>query len=382
MTWETPEEFDLLVKGVRQFVQRELEPAAEAIGRDGKVPERLLTELRRAGYFGLTIPSQYGGAGLGVIAYCLVQEELAQTHSCFGTLIAGNNGIGSHALLHFGTEEQKSTYVPALARGDVISAFALTEPNAGSDAEAIETTARRTGDAFVLNGRKHFISRATVADLFTVMAVTDPSARPRRKGITAFLLERGTPGFTVGPAHRTMGSDVVPAGELIFDECCIPATNVIGEVGEGFRVAMSTLSEGRLNVAAKCIGTARRLLEMSVAYSRQRSQFGRPIGENQAIQGMLADSVTEISAGRALLYETARRLERGADTRRDSAMVKLFCSELAGRVADRAVQIHGGMGYMQELPIERMYREVRLWRIVEGTSEIQRLIIARDLLKE
>lgn len=373
--------FDLLVKSVRAFVQRVLEPAVDAIEREGTIPEEALHGLREAGYFGLTIPAQYGGSGLGVVAYCLVQEELAQTHSCFGTLIAGNNGIGSHALLHFGTEAQKARYLPALASGRIVSAFALTERGAGSDAEAIEATARPLGDSFVLNGRKHFISRATVADLFTVLAVTDPRACPRRKGITAFLVERGTPGFTVGPAHRTMGSDIVPAGELIFEDCRVPAANVIGEVGGGFRVAMSTLAEGRLNVAAKCVGAARRLLELGVAHARQRVQFGRPIGHNQAVQWMLADSATELAAGRALLYETARRLEAGADVRHESAMVKLFCSEMAGRVADRVLQVHGGMGYMRELPVERMYREVRLWRIVEGTSEIQRLIIARHLLE-
>ncbi|MBI4589858.1 MAG: acyl-CoA dehydrogenase family protein [Candidatus Rokubacteria bacterium] len=382
MKAEVPEEFELLVKSVRQFVQRELEPAAEVVEREGRVPEEAVAKLRGAGYFGLTIPARYGGTGLGVLPYCLVQEELAQTHSCFGTLIAGNNGIGSHALVHFGTEEQKAKYLPALARGEVISAFALSEPNAGSDAEGIETTAHPLDGGFMLNGRKHFISRATVADLFTVMAVTDRAARPKRKGITAFLVERGTPGFTIGPAHRTMGSDVVPAGEVTFDECRIPASNVIGEVGGGFAVAMSTLAEGRLNVAAKCVGTARRLLDLSVRYSKERVQFGRPICQNQAIQWMLADSATEIAAGRALLYSVASCLERGEDVRRESSMVKLFCSEMVGRVADRAVQIHGGMGYMSELPVERMYREVRLWRIVEGTSEIQRLIVARSLLEE
>lgn len=382
MRVEVPEEFELLVKSMRQFLQRELDPAAEAVEREGKVPESVVAKLREGGYFGLTIPTQYGGSGLGVVAYCLVQEELAQTHSSFGTLIAGNNGIGSHALVRFGTEEQKATYLPRLASGELVSAFALSEPNAGSDAEAIETTATPRDGGFVLNGRKHFISRATVAGLFTVMAVTDRGAKPRRRGLTTFLVERGTPGFNVGPAHRTMGSDVIPAGELTFEDCRVPASNVVGEVNGGFRVAMSTLAEGRVNVAAKCVGAARRLLDLSVAYSKERVQFGRPICQNQAIQWMLADSATEIAAGRALLYATAASLDRGESVRREASMVKLFCSEMVGRVADRALQIHGGMGYMRELPIERMYREVRLWRIVEGTSEIQRLMIATDLLGE
>ncbi|MBI2527531.1 MAG: acyl-CoA dehydrogenase family protein [Candidatus Rokubacteria bacterium] len=382
MRWEIPDEFELLVSSVRQFVQRELEPAVGSIERTGEIPERVIEMLRKGGYFGLTIPVEYGGAGLGVVPYCLLQEEMGQTHSAFGTLIAGNNGIGGHALVHFGTEEQKARYLRPMARGELIAAFANSEPPAGSDAEAIETSAAAVDGGFVLNGRKHFISRATVAGLFTVMAVTDRTATPRRKGITAFLVERGTPGFVIGPPHRTMGTDVVPAGELVFEDCRIPAANVIGKVGGGFAVAMSTLAQGRLNVAAKCVGTARRLLEMSVAYAKERVQFGRPIGRNQGIQWMLADSATEMAAGRALLYSVARELEQGRDVRRDASMVKLFCAEMVGRVADRAVQIHGGMGYMSELPIERMYREVRLWRIVEGTSEIQRVIIARGLLEE
>jgi acyl-CoA dehydrogenase len=382
MNWDVPPEHELLVKSVRQFVQRELEPVAETVARDGAIPAGVLDKLRAAGYFGLTIPVEHGGAGLGVVAYCLVQEELAATHSCFGTLIAGNNGIGAHGLVNFGTPAQKARYLPALARGETIAAFALSEPGAGSDAEAIETAATPRGDGFVLNGRKHFISRATVADVFTVLAVTDRTARPRRRGITAFVIERGTPGFTIGPAHQTMGPDVVPAGELTFEDCVVPASAVLGQPGDGFAVAMSTLGQGRLNVAAKCVGTARRLLDLAVIHARQRVQFGRPIGRNQGVQWLLADSATELAAGRALLYAAAHRLEGGADVRRETSMVKLFCSEMAGRVADRALQVHGGMGYMRELPIERMYREVRLWRIVEGTSEIQRAIIARGLLEE
>jgi acyl-CoA dehydrogenase len=295
--------------------------------------------------------------------------------------VGTNNGIGSLGILFDGTEEQKRAYLPKLAGGEWTGAFALTEPNAGSDAAAIESTAVRQGEVFILNGRKQWITNADVAEVFTVMAVTDRDKRARG-GITAFLVHRDTPGLTITRPHATMGFRGSHVCDLIFEDARVPAGNVLGKVGDGFKVAMKVLERGRLTMGAVCVGAAQRLLELSVAHAKQRVQFGKPIAEQQAIQFMLADTATEIYACRSMLHQTAWRMDRGERPTKEVAMVKLHCSEMVGRAADRAVQIHGGMGYMRDYPVERYYRDVRLIRIYEGTSEIQRLIIAREVLKE
>jgi acyl-CoA dehydrogenase len=286
-------------------------------------------------------------------------------------------------ILFDGTKEQKEKYLPKIACGEWTAAFALTEPEAGSDAANIKTTAELNGDHYLLNGRKQFITNGDCAHLFTTLAVTDKT-KGSRGGITAFIVENDMPGFSVGKVEKKMGLNGSFVSELLFDNCVVPKENVIGGeamVGQGFKTAMRVLDKGRLAMGACAVGASQKLLDMSVDYAKQRVQFGKPIGEFQLIQGMLADMATELYAGRQMLYHAACLRDQGKSISREAAMVKLFCTEMACRVADKAVQIHGGMGYMKELPVEMFYRDLRLYRIFEGTSEIQRIVIARDLLK-
>lgn len=366
---------------VRNFVAKELIPIEQKIEEKAEIPQNVIDKMKKLGYFGITIPQEYGGMGLGTLGYCLVLEEIGKANSSVRSLISVNNSIGSKAILFDGTEEQKKKYLSLLASGEKIAAFGLTEPNAGSDAAAIETTAVLDGDSYVLNGTKHFITNGPIADVFTVMALTDREKRGRG-GITAFIVEKGTPGFRVGQIHDAMGARGAHQSELIFEDCRVPVGNVIGKVGEGFSIAMKTLDDGRLTIAAACVGTAQRLLDLCADYANQRVQFGKPIASRQAIQWMIADMATELYAARSMLYDAAARSDRKERITKEASMVKLFCSEMACRAADKAVQIYGGMGWMRETPVERIYRDVRIMRIVEGTSEIQRIIISRELLKK
>ena len=377
---ELPADVELLRAQTRRLVDRELRPRTLEIERDKRIPDELVTQLRSLGYFGLTIPEAFGGLGLSTLAHLVVQEELGRAHAAFNMLISGNNGIGVMGIVLGGSDAQKQRWLPRLASGEWIAAFALTEPNAGSDAQAIETRAVRDGDRFVLNGVKHYISRGDIAHLVTVFALTDASARGRG-GITAFVVEKGMPGFRVARIQESMGSDVVKQAELVFEDCSVPVDNVIGEVGQGFATAMRILDLGRLSLAARCLGTMEELLELSVNHARNRAQFGKPLAEQPAIQHMLADTATEIAMLRPALHAAARRRDSGEAVTHDAAMLKLFASEALGRAADRAVQIHGGMGFMRDCVVEGIYREARMMRIVEGTSEIQRMLIARGVLE-
>jgi acyl-CoA dehydrogenase len=376
-----PPDVELLRTETRRLVDRELKPRTLEIERERRVPEALVAKLREFGYFGLTIPEKYGGLGVSALAHLVVQEELGRAHAAFNMLISGNNGIGVMGLILDGTEEQKQRWLPRLASGEWIAAFALTEPGAGSDAQAIETRAVRDGSRWILNGTKHYISRGDIADLTTVFALTDPSTVTRaRGGITAFVVEKGTPGFRVARIQESMGSDVVKQAELVFSDCALDDAHVIGEVGQGFATAMRVLDLGRLSLAARCLGTMEELLAVSAEHARNRVQFGKPIAEQQAIQHMLADTAVDIALTRPALYAAARRRDAGERVSHEAAMLKLFASEALGRAADRAVQIHGGMGFMRDCVVEGIYREARMMRIVEGTSEIQRLLIARGVL--
>jgi acyl-CoA dehydrogenase len=377
---QLPVDVDLLQKQTRRLVDRELRPRTLEIERERRIPEELVAKLRELGYFGLTIPERYGGLGLSTLAHLVVQEELGRAHAAFNMLISGNNGIGVMGLVLVGSEAQKERWLPRLASGEWIAAFALTEPNAGSDAQAIETRAVRDGDRFLLNGTKHYISRGDIADLVTVFALTDVAARGRG-GITAFVVEKGTPGFRVARIQDSMGSDVIKQAELVFEDCAVPADQVVGEIGQGFATAMRILDLGRLSLAARCLGTMEELLSLSVAHARNRVQFGKPIAEQQAIQHMLADTATDIALLRPALYAAAARRDASEAVTHDAAMLKLYASEALGRAADRAVQIHGGMGFMRDCVVEGIYREARMMRIVEGTSEIQRMLIARGVLE-
>jgi len=379
---ELPRELEAVRKTVRDFVQRELEPIAEEIDRTGEVPPRLRPLLARNGYLGMRIPEEYGGAEISLFAYCLTMEEFSRSHRVFTIVSGESSGLTPMAIVRHGTEEQKRKYLPGLANGTISTAFALTEPSAGSDAAAIQTRAVPDRGGFVLNGTKHFINGGHEADFVMVMAVTDPEKRARG-GITSFLVDQGTPGFSVTRVETTIGSEAIKLAELSFEDCWVPESAVLGNVGDGFKFAMESLAQGRMSVSCACIGTADRLLEMMVSHAKSRYTFGKPLAERQAIQWMIADSAVELTAARAMTYETLRQIEAGKEKSSvGPGMCKLFCSEMVGRVADRAVQIHGGMGVIRGFPVERFYRDIRHYRVGEGTSEMQRHIISRSLLKD
>jgi acyl-CoA dehydrogenase len=379
MDLELPEEAQLLRDNIRRFADQELIPINAEVERTKKIPDGIIDQMKAMGLFGILTPEEYGGMGMTTVASCVIQEELARANLCYPLTISGNIGIGTMGILHFGNEEQKRKYLPGMASGELMSCFALTEPNAGSDASAIEAKAKKKGDKYVINGMKHFITRGDISDVFTVVAVTDKSKK--REGMSAFIVEKGAPGFSIGKIQSSMGSDICRQCELVFEDCEVPAENLLGEEGQGFQIAMRVLEEGRLSQGARCVGIARHLIELCSEYSQQRVQFGRTISQFQAIQWMLADMATELYAMKTMVYDAAWRLDQGDRNRVRAGMVKLFCTETIGRIADRAVQILGGMGYMEEGPVEAIYREVRGLRIYEGTSEIQRLIISRDVLK-
>lgn len=381
MHYDLSDDHKMLREATRKFVQQELMPLNLQIEETKKIPEGARKKFAEMGYFGITIPAAYGGQELDYLSYLLIQEELAWAHDCWNYLHSGNNGIGAQGIVHFGTEAQKKKYLPPLARGEKIAAFAITEPNAGSDAQGIETTAVKKGDKWILNGRKHFITRGSIAETFTVMAANDRNKKSKG-GISAFIVEKGFPGFTIGRNQASMGTDVVPQSELIFEDCEVPAANLLGEEGYGFKIAMKVLNNGRLSIASRCLGQMKYVQAKATAYAKERVQFGQPISEFQMIQQMIADNEVDIQCAESLLYPTAWKLDRGENVNRETAICKLFASEAACRVADRAIQVHGGMGYMTETDIERVYRDARAARLYEGTSEIQRRIIARAALEE
>jgi acyl-CoA dehydrogenase len=384
MDFEIPENLRIMQDTIRRFVNQDLEPISQKVEEEDHMPEEIVQQMRELGLFGLSIPEEYGGLGIGTLGECLVYEELSKTNAAFRSRIGTSNGIGSMGILFDGTEEQKQKYLPRIASGEWTSCFALSEPEAGSDAGNIKMTADRDGDSFVLNGLKHFITNGDVADIATVIALTDKEKKTRG-GITAFVVEKGTPGFSVGTIERKMGLRGSHTCELIFDNCRVAVEQVIGGaplIGQGFKTAMSVLDKGRLTLGASALGAAQKLLDLSIEYAKQRVQFGKPIAQFQSVGNMLADMATEIYAARQMLYHAAWLRDQDKKVIREASMVKLFCTEMACRVVDNAVQIFGGMGYMKDFPVERFYRDLRLYRLYEGTSEIQRLVIARELTKD
>lgn len=371
---------DQLIDTVRRFVSERLRPLEAKVAEDDAMPGDIVEEMKGLGLFGLSIPEQYGGLDLSMEDECLVVVELGRTSPAFRSTFGTNVGIGSQALVMFGTEAQKEKYLPGIASGETITSFALTEPEAGSDSGAVQTRAVRDGDHYVINGAKRYITNAAKADLFTVMARTDPN-KPGGGGVSAFLVERSSPGVTVGKSEKKMGQQGAPVSEVFFDNVRVPAENRIGAEGEGFKVAMQVLDKGRLHISALCVGVAERLIADCVAYMSERKQFGQPLSSFQLLQGMIADCKTEALAAKALTMETARKRDAGQNVTMEAAAAKYFASEMVGRVADRAVQIFGGAGYIADYGIERLYRDVRIFRIYEGTSQIQQVIIARETLK-
>ncbi len=376
------ETFGQLLDTVRRFVRERLVPREAEVAANDAMPADLIAEMRALGLFGLAIPEEYGGIGLNVEEEVRVAIELGKTSPAFRSTFGTNNGIGSQGIVIDGTEAQKRRYLPRLASGELVGSFALTEPDYGSDAASLQTSARRDGNLFVLNGTKRFITNAPQAGLFTVMARTGAKDSGAH-GVTAFLVEADTPGLGLGKPDAKMGQQGAQVCDVIFEDCRVPGEAIIGGVeGQGFKTAMKVLDRGRLTISAGCVGLAERLIRDSLRYAGERKQFGKRIGEFQLVQAMLADCETECAAAKALVLDAARRKDAGEPITKLGAMCKYYASEMVGRVADRAVQIHGGAGYLTEVGIERFYRDARLFRIYEGTSQIQQLIIAREMLKE
>jgi acyl-CoA dehydrogenase len=376
------EAIDAFLEQIRRFVREELVPREAEISDTDRIPDDILAGMRALGLFGMSIPETYDGLGMTMEEEVLAAFELGRTSPAFRSTIGTNNGIGSQGLVMDGTEAQRRRYLPRLASGDLISAFALTEPDSGSDAASLRSTARRVEGGWVIDGAKRYITNAPAAGLFTVFARTDPD-RKGAAGVSAFLVEAGTPGLRVGAPDRKMGQRGALTSDVVFEGCRVGDEALLGGVpGMGFRTAMKVLDRGRLHISAVCVGVAERLIADALRYALERRQFGKPIAEFQLVQAMLADSRAEALAGRAMVLETVRRKDLGEDVATDASCCKLFCAEMVGRVADRAVQVHGGAGYMQDYAVERFYRDVRLFRIYEGTTQIQQLVIARNMIRE
>ncbi|MED1201672.1 acyl-CoA dehydrogenase family protein [Heyndrickxia acidicola] len=380
MDFQLDEDIKVLKNNIKEFVKNEVEPYARQIEEENDIPIELIEKTREMGLFSLSIPEEYGGLGIGMVGKCALYEEIGKTHNGYTTLIGAHTGIGSVGIVEMGTEAQKRKYLPDMASGKRLGAFALTEPQAGSHATNLKTTAVKKGNKYILNGTKHYITNATVADIFTVMAVTDP--QKGAKGITSFIVEKGFPGFKVGKEERKMGLRGSHSAECIFTNCEVPEENILGEVGQGYVNALKILANGRAGLAARNLGSSQKLLDMCMDYVQEREQFHVPIIEHQAIAHMLAEMALDIEALRSFTYRVAWMVDKRENVVKEAAMLKLFGSEVYNRVADKAVQIHGGLGYIMDYPIERFYRDARITRIYEGTSEIQKNIIAAQLKKE
>jgi butyryl-CoA dehydrogenase len=376
---ELTEEQQLLQKSVREFAEAEVKPLAKENDETGKYPRELFQKAAELGLTGVAIPEAEGGAGMDHISYAIVIEEISRVCASTGVILSVQNSLYCDPIHRFGTEDQKKKFLLPFARGEKIGCYALTEPQAGSNAAALTTKAVRKGDKYVINGTKAWITNGGAADAAIVYVNTQPEKG--EKGITALVVEKGTPGFAVGKEEKKLGIHATACTELSFSDCEVPAGNRIGEEGEGYKVALSTLDGGRIGIAAQATGIAQGAFEAALSYAQQRQAFGHPIADFQAIQFMLADMATEIDAARLLLRRAAWKQDSGARFSMEAAIAKLFASEMSTRVAHKAIQIHGGYGYSSEYPVERAYRDARITEIYEGTSEIQRLVIAAWVLK-
>ncbi|PHQ71836.1 MAG: acyl-CoA dehydrogenase [Sneathiella sp.] len=378
-----PEAHKLFLANIRSWVQDVAIPNEDRVASLNEVPQDLVDDMQKNGFFGWSIPEQFGGAGLTTEELVMAALELSYCSVAFRARVGSNTGIGSESLIVDGTTEQKDMYLPKLANGDIVGCFALTEKEAGSEATALKTTATRTSDTYVLNGSKAYITNAPISDLFTVFARTNLED-PTHNAISAFLVDRETPGLSVGPAYQMMGQAGSPVSEVYFEDCVVPASSILGgKEGVGFKTAMKALNKQRIHLSALSTGPAMRMLDDATNHALERKQFGSPIGDFQLVQAMIADSHTEIAAARALILETARKRDDGGDVTLEASMCKYFATEMCGRVADRAVQIFGGSGYVADYShIERFYRDVRLFRLYEGTSQMHQLNIAKITKKQ
>ncbi len=379
MEYELPEDLRLLRQTVREFANKEIAPIAREIDEEERVPFEMLHKAADLGLLGVPFPEAYGGSDAGITGYCVLLEEINRKCASTGTILGAHVQLCSMSIHLAGTPDQKERYLPPLIEGRKWGAWALTEPNAGSDAAHIRTTAVRDGDFWVLNGSKMWITNGSFADVVVVFASTDPGAGPR--GITAFIVEKDFPGFKVGKVEPKMGLRASHTASIFFEDCRVPAANVLGEVGRGYALALQTLDIGRCGLGAACLGAAKEAYELSLKYAVERQQFGRPIADFQAIQFKLADMAVKIYTMEQIVYDCAKKVDRGETARLESSIVKLYCTDALAWILDEAIQIHGGMGFSRELPLERMYRDARVFRIYEGTNEIQRYVIASELLK-
>ena len=377
MDFELTEQQKLFKKTVREFAEKEIKPLASKIDKEEYFPWEMYKKMGKLGLMGMTVPKKYGGAGIDKISYMIALEEISRVCGSTGITVEAHNSLGVGHIYEKGTEDQRKKYLPKLVRGEGFAAWALTEPNAGSDAASLQTTAILENDTWILNGTKQFITSGDIAAVTTVMAKTDKTLGA--KGISAFIVEKDTPGFTVGVLENKLGLRGSHTAELIFEDCHIPKEQLLGEKNLGFVGAMTILDRGRTAIGAMAVGIAQGALEESIAYAKQREQFGKPIGKNQAIQWMIADMATSIDAARLLVMRAADLEEKGLPFSIEASMAKLFASDIAMKVTRDAIQIHGGHGYMRDLPLERFFRDVKLTQIGEGTSEVQRMVIAKRL---
>jgi len=365
---------------VRQLVREVVVPREEEIDLDDRIPDELRSAAAEMGLFGYALPEEFGGLGVTMSEDVQLAFEFGYTTPAFRSLFGTNNGIAGQVIAKFGSEEQQKAYLPRLAAGELIGSFALTEAEAGSDPAGLRTTARRDGDGWVLNGGKRYITNAPIADLFVVFGRSDPAEKGGR-GISSFVVDATTPGVTVGPHDKKMGQSGAWTAEVFFDDVRVPADALVGEEGRGYAKALTVLSRGRLHIAALCVGMAQRVLDESVAYAATAKQGGAPIGRFQLVQAMIAETHAELLAARSMVVDVAARYDSGEDTSVGPSSAKLFCSEMVARATDRAVQVHGGLGYLRTTPVERFYRDARLYRLYEGTSEVQKVIIGGALLR-
>ena len=379
MPYQLTDEQQLVRSSVREFAEAEIKPLAAGLDRDHKPPTEIIPRLAEMGILGMTIPQEYGGSWSGHLSLALTLEEIARCCATTAVMVEVHGSLCSEIISHWGNEEQKQHYLPKLASGEIIGAFCLTEPQAGSDAGTLATSAKQDGDSWVINGQKIFITNADFAGVFLLFVRT--SDKPGTKGISAFLVDKDTPGLEIGAPERKMGLRGSSTCPLRFVDMRVPASAMLGEEGQGFKVAMSGLDSGRVGIAAQALGIAQAAYEEAVAYAKQRVQFGAPLASLQGIQWMIADMRTDLEAGRLLVYQAADLADRGLPYSQEASIAKLYCAQLANRTTDTAVQIHGGLGFIEGITVERLYRDCRITRIYEGTDEVQRLVIARNELR-
>ena len=380
MEFRFTEEQEMMRKMVRDFAQKEIAPAVKQMEETEEFPLSLIRKMGEYGIMGIPIPEQWGGAGADFTSYILAINEISKVSATVGVILSVHTSVGTNPILYFGNKEQKEKYIPKLAAGEYIGAFALTEPGAGSDASGLKTQAVKKGDKYILNGSKIFITNAGAADIYIAFAVTDPTKGP--KGISAFIVEKDTPGFSVGKKEKKMGLHGSNTSELIFEHAEVPAANLLGEEGQGFTIAMANLDVGRIGIAAQGLGIAEAALEYSIRYAKERVQFGKPIGANQGISFKIANMATQVEAAKLLVYRAADLRNQGKACGKESSMAKRFATDTAMKAAIEAVQVFGGYGYTREYPVERLFRDAKVTQIYEGTNEIQRIVISKYLIED